>query len=400
MRRRNPAKAGALVAALFAALTPAVLSAQNDAPEARLESVTLEIAASEAERARLEKEADAVRREARALQKNLVDAAAQLRDQEEKITALEADLQALRAREATAVGTLELQAGQLSDSLAAMQMLSRQPSATLLLRPASIPDTARTAILLDHLRGHLTREADALREQVRVVQALQISIEEEQTTLREGMAALAAGQERLAGLVADRKARQASLGQQITEQQARQQALAEEAESLEALIKKIEEEAAARDRFAGTGEPLDTVPFSTAKGSLPLPAAGAIVRTFGQPGRGGRPSRGVYMETRPQGQVSAPWDGRVVFAGPFRDYGLLLIIDHGEGYHSLLAGMSVVDVVASQWVLAGEPIGQMGKNVTGAADNAKPRLYIELRQDGRSINPLPWLAEADRKVRG
>jgi septal ring factor EnvC (AmiA/AmiB activator) len=90
--------------------------------------------------------------------------------------------------------------------------------------------------------------------------------------------------------------------------------------------------------------------------------------------------------------VIAPHDGKVVFAGPFRDYGLLLIIDHGEGYHTLLAGLGRIDASVSQWVLAGEPVGQMGPERAGSARASKPRLYIELRHDGRSINPLPWLA--------
>ncbi len=388
------------VAAVLAAAAGAAYA--ENAPEDQLKAVTGEIAKSEAERARLEKEVAAVEAERRQLQKQLVEAAGALRAQEEEITALERDLEALRAREAEASTALREQSIQLSESLAAMQLLSRQPTAALILRPASIPDTARTAILLDHLRDHLTREAATLREQVTVVRALQASIAEEQAALQAELTNLDARQDDVAGLVADRKTRQAKLRKDIAAEQSRQQVLAEEAESLEALIKKLEEEAAAAalDPYAGTGEPLDTLPFSSAQGSLPLPAAGRIIRGFSQPDATGRPSKGIYVETRPASQVTAPWDGKVVFSGPFRDYGLLLIIDHGEGYHSLLAGMSVIDVVASQWVLAGEPIGQMGKNVEGAADNANPRLYIELRQDGRSINPLPWLAETDRKVSG
>jgi septal ring factor EnvC (AmiA/AmiB activator) len=91
----------------------------------------------------------------------------------------------------------------------------------------------------------------------------------------------------------------------------------------------------------------------------------------------------------------APYDGQVVFAGPFRDYGQLLIIEHGEGYHMLLAGFERIDSAVSQTLLAGEPVGVMARPTEG-----NPRLYIELRHNGRPINPLPWLATPIGKVSG
>ena len=115
-----------------------------------------------------------------------------------------------------------------------------------------------------------------------------------------------------------------------------------------------------------------------------LPAHGKIVQRFGQ--ISGTQNQGVILETRPDAQVISPHDGWIVYAGPFRGYGLLLIIEHGEGYHSLLTGFSKLDSVPGQWVLAGEPVGLMG-----APKSGRPRLYIELRHNGQPINPLPWL---------
>jgi septal ring factor EnvC (AmiA/AmiB activator) len=106
-------------------------------------------------------------------------------------------------------------------------------------------------------------------------------------------------------------------------------------------------------------------------------------------------SQGITVETLPLAQVVAPHDGLVVFAGNYRDYGLLLIIDHGEGYHTLLAGLSRIDGTVGQWLLAGEPIGQMG-----AGSGGKPNLYVELRRHGEPLNPLPWLAANERRVSG
>jgi len=109
----------------------------------------------------------------------------------------------------------------------------------------------------------------------------------------------------------------------------------------------------------------------------------------------GLTSKGISIATVEGAQVVAPYAGRVVYAGAFRGYGQLLIIEHGEGYHSLMAGLTRIDSVIGQWVLAGEPIGVMGR-----AESENPSLYVELRRNGRPINPLPWLAARKGEVSG
>ena len=90
--------------------------------------------------------------------------------------------------------------------------------------------------------------------------------------------------------------------------------------------------------------------------------------------------------------VVAPFDGRVVYTGPFRTDGLILIIRHGDGYHSLLAGLGRAEVSLGQWVLAGEPVGVMPDAAEPGSDGV---LYFELRRDGRPVDPQPWLAKRD-----
>ena len=137
------------------------------------------------------------------------------------------------------------------------------------------------------------------------------------------------------------------------------------------------------------------VPVSAARGNFAMPARGSVVSRFDETTALGLTTKGIVIETRASAQIVALYDGRVAFAGRFRKYGLLLIIDHGEGYHTLLAGMGRIDVSLDQRVLAGEPVGVM---VAIASD--KPHLYVELRSDGHPINPLPWLAAETIKVSG
>jgi septal ring factor EnvC (AmiA/AmiB activator) len=134
--------------------------------------------------------------------------------------------------------------------------------------------------------------------------------------------------------------------------------------------------------------------FLYATGRYLIPASGMLVRSFDKPNEVGIASKGLTYETRAGARVIAPFDGRVLFSGPFKGYGEILIIEHSDGYHSLVAGLAKLDVTVGQWLIAGEPVGVMPEG------EDKPRLYLELRHDGQPINPLPWLATSNEKVSG
>jgi murein hydrolase activator len=134
-----------------------------------------------------------------------------------------------------------------------------------------------------------------------------------------------------------------------------------------------------------------------------LPTQGKHLKRFGDADAAGRTLKGISLQTRGEARITAPADGWVVYAGEFRSYGQLLIINMGGGYHVLLAGMSRIDVSLGQFVLAGEPVAEMGNSAApsqGGEDNSRPVLYVEFRKDGRPIDPDPWWAEASEKVQG
>jgi septal ring factor EnvC (AmiA/AmiB activator) len=127
-----------------------------------------------------------------------------------------------------------------------------------------------------------------------------------------------------------------------------------------------------------------------------MPAAARLSAGWGDPlPDTGEESRGLLLETRPGAQIVATFDGRVVYAGLFRRYGLILILEHGGRYHSLLAGLGRIDVVLGQWVVAGEPVGLMASPADG-----RPALYLELRHNGQPIDPTPWFATQLSKGEG
>jgi septal ring factor EnvC (AmiA/AmiB activator) len=148
-------------------------------------------------------------------------------------------------------------------------------------------------------------------------------------------------------------------------------------------------------RLVLTPPPESGRPIAKLRGTLPFPVVGRVVGRYGEESDSGLISKGITIETRPGAQVVAPHEGRVAFAGPFRGYGQLLIIEHGEAYHSLMAGFDRIDAVIGQLVFGGEPVGVMGY-----PDDGKPNLYLELRRNNRPVDPLPWFAVSEAKVSG
>jgi septal ring factor EnvC (AmiA/AmiB activator) len=146
--------------------------------------------------------------------------------------------------------------------------------------------------------------------------------------------------------------------------------------------------------------------FGDTRGQLTLPVAGRMIKSFGSADAYGGQEKGLSLETPPGALVTAPSDGWISFAGPYRSYGQLLIVNAGEGYYLILAGMARADVVPGQFVLAGEPLGAMGDGSAKTASAialgaAQPVLYVEFRKDGTAIDPSPWWAKVElEKVRG
>jgi murein hydrolase activator len=211
-----------------------------------------------------------------------------------------------------------------------------------------------------------------------------------------------------AEIAAQKAARESELAAQKAASEAKQREMAEARLAREAELKaqadakekqlaaqKASLDAEQASREAAATRPVRTgKPFAQAQGKLPFPARGKVIELFGQTNEVGHVTKGITIQTRKDAQVIAPYDGQVVFAGPFRGYGLLLIIEHSEGYHTLLAGMARIDATVGQRLLGGEPVGTMGQ------DDTKPNLYVELRYNGQPFNPLPWLTAHKSKVSG
>lgn len=392
----------------MALLAPASSFSQaNNAPQQQLQDVQKRLQESRDRERELGQEAAKLAQKQRDLQKKLVAAARKLQAQEDLVSQSEDKLAGLLGDEKAAREALDTRRGELAQTLASLAQLSRQPPEALVLAPGSALDMVRASQLMAALVPEIEARAASLRDELTRLARLRQGVASEQERLGKAITQLDKERRDLEFLQAETHAAAEQTAEERDSEREKATQLAAQAKDLRALVDRLLEqerreaerrEAARRQQQPpgkGSTSPDPPEAYAALEGSAALPARGRIVGRFGQSDENGLPLRGLRIEARPGAQIVAPADGKVMFAGPFRGYGQLLIIAHGGGYHSLLAGFGRIDRSVGQWVLAGEPVGLLS-----SSPGEKPVLYLELRRKGETVNPLPWLASGDRKVSG
>lgn len=394
-------------------------NAEQPASNARLKELEGEIQKGQTEREQAAAHAAAIAHEAEQLRAELVVTASAAQEHEETLTDLEGRLFELDADVAAKQAALERTRQQTNGVIAALARMASNPTGALVGEPVPPADTVRTAILLRASVPNLDQAAHRLRDDLDALAKARQAAAAQKTKVAGTVEKLDADHKQLAALYSKRKAARDQAETESRETTARLAALAGEAADMRDLLVRLdaeqqrlkdEKEAMARqaqadrdkraqeekqEKQAKADAAKATAPprlFSQAQGHMPLPARGDVAQHYGQMNEAGQPAKGIEIATRPGAEVVAPFDGEVAFAGPFRGYGLLLIIEHGEGYHTLLAGMARIDCQVGQHLVAGEPVGVM------VDSEEKPLLYVELRRQGQPINPLPWFVARKSKV--
>lgn len=410
--------------------------AQTERPAARspvdleaLKQRDKEIEAIQAERkkaaqaeAKLREEIDGIAADRRKLNLQLIETASRIRAVEGRIATTEARLRPLDETERNIRKSLDGRQAMIAEVLAALQRIGRRPPPAVMVRPEDALQSVRTAIMLGAVLPEMRQEAESLAGELADLVRVRKEIASEREALSRDLAAQSEDRQRLALLVEGRQKKQAATEAELDTERQRAAALARQADNLKDLIAKLEQGLDSRTRAAraaaraaleqplgnmnDTGRLGPAIAFASAKGLLRLPVNGVKIRDFGAPDSNGGAEKGLSIATRAGAQVTAPCDGQVVYAGIFRSYGQLLILNAGGGYHVLLMGMDRISVDPGQFVLTGEPVATMGGGsqvasagmVTGSS---QPVLYVEFRKDGTPLDPSPWWATSDsEKVRG
>jgi murein hydrolase activator len=381
-------------------------------------------AAAEAQ-TKLRLEIEAIGADRRALNQQLIDTAARVRDVEANIDATQARLKPLDERERMFRTSLDERREVIVEILAALQRIGRQPPPALVVRPEDALQAVRTAIMLGAVVPEMRAEADALSSDLAELVKLRKDIDADNAQLTSNLQELSREQLRLNMLIDERQKTEDATALELDAQKQHAADLAHQVDNLKDLIGKLEqnldsntrqarvnartiEEDATRPDLAALKDPgrlAPAVAFAANRGHLRLPVNGSRVREFGASDGAGGTQKGVSIVTHSGAEITAPCDGWVVYAGPFRSYGQLLILNAGGGYHVLLAGMERISVDLGQFVLTGEPVAVMGGgsqvSTAGATGAKQPVLYVEFRKDGTPIDPSPWWANNEgEKVRG
>ncbi|HKS84123.1 MAG TPA: peptidoglycan DD-metalloendopeptidase family protein [Pseudolabrys sp.] len=357
----------------------------------------------------------------RKLNQELIDTAARLRDAEAKTTATEERLKPLDDNERTIRKSLDGRRTVIAEVLAALQRIGRRPPPALLASPEDALQSVRTAMVLGAVLPEMRHEVEGLANDLSELLDIRKKIAAERDRLKTEVALLDNQRARMAALVDARQRQIADREKALDAERQRAGALAQQVGNLKDLIARLEQgldpatrelrEAARSDSrpalsaFRDPARLTPAVAFASLHGHVPIPVNGVKMKEFGAPDGSGGSEKGVSIATRAGAQVTAPADGWVVYAGPFRSYGQLLILNVGGGYHVLLAGMDRISVDLGQFVLTGEPVAVMGNGSHIAAilatGSSQPVLYVEFRKDGVPVDPGPWWAAGEgEKVRG
>ncbi|WP_458761422.1 murein hydrolase activator EnvC family protein [Afipia sp. TerB] len=373
---------------------------------------------------RLKAEIAAIGQDRTKLNQQLIDSAKRVRDIEDQITDTEGRLRPLDAREMEIRVSLDSRRDEISEVLAALQRAGRRAPPALLVRPEDALESLRTAMLLGATVPQMRARARKLASDLSELITLRKNITEQRNQLAQDRDRLNEDRTRLAALIEERQKNQSQAEKDMEAERQRAVSLSRQVDSLQELIAKMEADlksaakaaAAAQAKGAPDGKPnlqalkdpgrlSPAIAFASAKRLLPLPVNGTRIRNYGSSDGNGGQEKGISIATRPGAQVTTPCDGWVVYAGPFRSYGQLLILNAGGGYHVLIAGMERISVNIGQFVLTGEPVATMGTQSQVAsilaAPSSQPVLYVEFRKDGTPIDPGPWWAAGKgEKVRG
>jgi septal ring factor EnvC (AmiA/AmiB activator) len=409
--------AGAALLATGLVLSAAAQTLTN--PVKKLDEIQTQMRDGRTQIDRYKRSADQLQREQEELRGRIIMAAGNAQARERDLGAVEQRLAGLETQEAAAVDRLQSEREKLGLLLAVLQRMGREPPPALIIRPDNATAAARSAMLLSAVVPGAQAKAKDLGQRLDALRSLRKQAAAERLEVAAAVGALEKDRNALTQLLSQRRSLMQDTLESLDATRERVQSLGEQAQDLKALLDSLRQEDS-RPRIRGQGPAVinqiatvgasRAVPLDRLRGRLRWPANGQLVSRFGGPDGSGGHLRGIYLETLAGSTVTSPCDGKIMFAGAFRGYGQMLIISADGGYHVVLAGLTDINGVVGQVVLAGEPLGRMGtaggarqasnSALRGPTGESSQRLYIEFRRNDAPVDPVPWFASLKERVSG
>ena len=381
-----------------------------DFDRAELDALEAERAAAVAQLKALEEATESSALDMADVDAQLIAAGAESRRREEIAANSERKLVDLEARLSSAKVELTEDEAAIKDLVSALALQSARRPPSLIVSPDKASDAVQTAMLLSHITPRIQERSNALAAEIEQLTKLEYDVRREQARLGAAEATLALKTAEIEKLALAKRSHYEDLSSEAEMLRQKVAEISSKADSLKALIAGLEADAPSSPRSkpkpptqlaaldpSKTGVkrpsrkskpvPKSLKPLgSSALGSMKRPASGLVAQNWGDRTPGGGKAEGITIVTRPGAQVIAPVDGQIRHAEPFRSYGQLLILRTSDGYHILLYGMGTIFGTPGQTVKAGEPVGRMAERVS-----PPPELTVEVRKDGRPMNPAKWM---------
>ena len=360
----------------------------RDTDQKKLDALNAEIENRKNRQATLKAAAARLREQQKALQRRTIALARDLQNIDAERDRLEDRLAELAVTENQFDEALQNDRAALARLLAGLQAMQKQPAPAFAVHAEDALSAVQGAGVMAAVVPGMQERADELRDRLTELAALRARMD------RQSEALITAEQDAATARAdLDKALRDKAAAEKKTRLAAAREAeaiarLVAEARDLRDLSRRLETRTAGR--FKGSA-------FGDARGLLPLPVTGQVVAGFGQRNENGVRQQGLSISGRPGAQINAPYDGLVLYSGPFRQYGEIVIISLADGFQMILAGLADSGVYVGQEILAGEPVGVLSGTQShenhhlGSSTSGRSQLYMELRFDGRPIDPSPWL---------
>jgi septal ring factor EnvC (AmiA/AmiB activator) len=319
-----------------------------------------------------------------------------VRAYEEGLLALREGIRQAALREQTILAVFEAERDRLARLLGVLQGIEGAPVPLLLMHPEGPLGTARSGMILAEVAPAVAQEARDLRLQLQDLATLRVLQDDALGQLALALDRARAARTQLSQAIADRRA----LPENFIEDEAAMSALIASVDSLDGLAEVL------------SADPPEDAPelpdFGAARGTLPLPVLGSVLRSYGEADAAGVTRPGLVLATRPRALVTAPWPASVRYAGPLLDYGNVIILEPEAGYLLVLAGLGTLYVAPGMLVASGDAVGLMPGDpgpereelivaaTQGGGAGLTETLYIELRETGAPVDPATWFIETGR----
>lgn len=364
------------------------------AQEQKLQALDSEIKDRKARQVELQAQADRLKAQKRKLSRRVIALARDLQNIDAERDRLEERLAELAVTENRFDEALQQDRAALSQLLAGLQAMQKQPAPAFAVHADDALAAVQGAVVMTAVVPGLQARADTLRDKLTELSALRRRMDRQSAALIVAEKDAAAARAELDVALAEKTKAETSARKAAAREAAEIRKLVSEARNLRDLAQRL-----AKRQSRSVPQPKGDG-FAGARGLVPMPVVGRVIGRFGEANENGVVRLGMDIEARPGAQITAPYDAVVLYSGPFRQYGEIVILSLTDGFQMILAGMSDSRSFVGQELLAGEPVGRLGEpegddenHQFGTSSSGRSQLYMELRFDGRPIDPAPWLRE-------